>query len=142
MKQKIKIVLFLITLAGFPVIANAVYMDSPNTYWARSFDDDWFRDFQQAKDSQGNFEKHEAYFNGHSLDNISWQVLHGGTFDIRHIDLKWLHLDEHWLQILIDRLGWIFDGDTSGPHTRVPEPAALVLLATGILLIAGIRKSR
>lgn len=140
MKQKIKAVLFLITMVGFPVIANASYIKNTDAWagWSHSYDNDWFREFHPAKSSKGNFEKH-TYFNGHLLDNLKWQFFHGKTLDI---DLKWLHVDDHWVHVLLDRLDWIFDGDTSGPHPRVPEPAALVLLATGILLIAGVRKSR
>lgn len=137
MQQKIKIVLFLIALAGFPLSANAVYMNGNDAHWVAgdySNDNDWFREFNHGK-----FEKNQADFNGHT-PTIPWQTFHNESFDIRHIDFKRLHLDEHWFQILMDRLGWIFDGEDH--HARVPEPATLVLLATGILLIAGIQKRR
>lgn len=138
MQQKIRM-LFLIALAGFPMIAGAVYMNSNDAHGAAGTnfnDDDWFREFNHGKPG-----KHEADLNRHPLHTIPWQIFHDATLDIRHIDLKKLHLDKDWLQILKDRLDWIFDGH-AGPHARVPEPATLVLLATGILLIAGIRKSR
>lgn len=147
MKQKIKIVLFLITLVGFPLAANAVYLGSTEDNWkdwSYSHDggNNWFDELRHGKKPKGNFEKHESYFKGYALNGIKWHDFHGKAFDFRHIDLKWLHDDDHWLHELLDSFGWIFDGHGSKPHARVPEPAALVLLATGILLIAGIRKSR
>jgi hypothetical protein len=142
MKQKIKVLLFLITVAGFPLASSAGYMGSQDHWKSGSYSndydgEDWFVDSRHDKSRKRDFDKHKAHFiKEYFHDKQKWD------FDFRNIDLKWLHVDDRWFHIFLDHFGWIFDGDISKPKPGVPEPSALILLAMGILLIAGMRRTR
>lgn len=122
----------MITVACFSLTANAGYLD--DDYWKGGWNSndqhDWFADFH-GKGKQDNFGN---FFNDHFNDKKGWNP-HGKPFGF---DPKWWHTDNGW------HFGWKdwFDGGFSGHHPKVPEPASMILLATGILLIAGVRKIR
>jgi hypothetical protein len=136
MLQKIKILLFMITVAGCSLTAYAGYLDDDHGKGGWHSNDqhghDWFADFH-GKGKQGDFEVGD-FFSGHFNDKKDWDF-HGKSFGF---DPKWWHTDNRWR---FDWKDW-FDGIFPGHHPKVPEPASMVLLATGILLIAGVRRIR